>query len=323
MTKKKMATDLQEINPEFLFLKYKGMPSPWEIIDQAKRFGFKCKRYAKWKDVHVSSNSPQLLKQVGDSLIDSDELDLSEYGELMKVWERVQRWTKDKEGFSIEPDILPEYEKFARLIDVGSKKPDVIDLMIDECGYEIELISIDDRWRIFLSICIHNLFHTGKRYQCLVEKQEHIDISKIKWQELVKLVRALVVDLYQQIGFDVSSNDDNEVITLFIKEIGCCHEPMSNERSGVARVKYLPKVWLEKYEGGLSELVKFQYSDGNVIVKLNKKNKIFYSNDSLSKLLVEEDFWNLIGNTLHSHLNQIDDIQYFFDTFAKQIRLRS
>lgn len=317
-----MKSDIQEITPEFLFLKYKGVPSPWEFIAQSKRFGFKCKKYANWSDVHVSENSRDLLKSVGSTLIDSEELEISEYGELSRIWERVQRWPKDKESFSIEPDILPEYEKISRLIDVGSKKPDVIDLMIDEFGFESTSLNLDDRWLVFLAICIENFFQSSKRYQLLCASENDNNNSKISVEKLIESVTSAIVQLYLQIGFDISSNESNDSITLFVKDFGLIDAPQVTERNSTGRIKTLPKVWVENYQGSPSELVKFKYSDGSVIVKLNKTNRIFGSKSTLANFLSEEEFWNLIGNSLHSHINQIDDIQDFFDTFAKQIRLR-
>jgi hypothetical protein len=319
---KKMATNLQLITPELLFLKYKGLPSPWEFISQAKRFGYKCKKYANWSDVHVSENSRQLLKDVGDSLIDSNEFELSNFSELSRIWERVQRWTKDKEDYSIEPDLFPEFEKIVRLIDVGSKKPDVVDLKIDEVGYDSESLSLDDRWNIFLAICICSFFQSSKRYQFLFEGKDELAVSKLKPVELTGFVRDLVVGLYLQIGFDISANDDRQVLSLFIKEIGCADEPINTERSSTGKVRNLPKVYVEKFEGSQSELVKFQYADGDVIVKLNQNNKVYHLNSSFANLLKEEEYWILIGSALLSHVNQIDEIQEFFDTFAKQLRLR-
>jgi hypothetical protein len=318
----KMATENQEFTSELLFLKYKGVPAPWEIIEQAKRYGFKCKKYANWKQVHVSENSTALLRHIGDLLIDSEELDVSDFSELMQIWERVQRWAKDKEGFSIEPDVLLEYENIYRLVTVGSDKPDVVDMVIDDFGYESDSLSLDDRWTLFLSICIYNFFHSGGRYQNLVKREDGIEPLKLKFKEFINSVSSIVVNLYSQIGFDIKQDVDGDVISLFIKEIGCVNEPIVTKRSAIGRDRSLPKVWVEKYEGGLLQLVKFLYTDGNVIVKLNKANKIFNSNDALGKLLVEEEFWSLIGNSLHSHVGQIEEIQDFFDTFARQIRLR-
>jgi hypothetical protein len=317
-----MKSEIQETIPEFLFLKYKGVPAPWEIIAQSKRLGFKCKKYANWSDVHVSESSRQMLKSTGDALIDSGEFDLSEYGEISKIWERVQRWTKDKDSFSIEPDILQEYEKISRITDIGSKKPEVVDLMINEFGYDSDQINLDDRWLLFLAISVHNFIFQTKRYQFLVQVKEGVVISTLKVPEFIGAVSEVIVQLYLHLGFDLSANEDVEVISLFIRELGCCDVPAIIERSANAKIKQLPKVWTENYDGGPSELVKFQYLEGNIIVKLNKTNKIFKNNSSIGNLLINQEFWTLIGNSLHSHVNQIDEIQDFFDTFAKQLRLR-
>jgi hypothetical protein len=319
----KMKTEPEEIISELLFVKYKGVPAPWEIIAQSKRFGFKCKKYANWSDVHISDHSRQILKEVGDSLIDSEEFDLTQYGEISGIWERVQRWPKDKDNFSIEPDILPEYEKFFRITDIGSTKPEVVDLMIDEFGYEADECSLDDRWLLFLAICVHNLIYPVKRYQFLIGAEEGLQISKINKSDFISSVRETIVQLYLQLGFDVSANDDKEVISLFVRELGCSDVPSIIDRSDNVKIKHLPKVWVKNYDGTPSELVKFQYLEGNIIIKLNKSHKVFKSNSSVGNLLVEQEFWNLIGNSLHSHVNQIDEIQDFFDSFAKQLRLRS
>jgi hypothetical protein len=198
----------------------------------------------------------------------------------------------------------------------------LVDVIIDEFGYDVTLLSLDERWIAFITICIHKLFQSNKRYQYITEEELGIGLSTLKLEEFINSVCTKIVALYLQIGFDVSSNDEKEVISLFLKEIGCPEEPLSTERSSAGKLKDLPKVWVEKYEGGRSELVKFQYTDGNVIVKLNKTNNIFKSNSSVAKLLGEDDFWSLIGYALHSHINQIDEIQDFFDAFARQLRLR-
>jgi len=318
---KMMKIENQEITSEWLFFKYKGVPSPWELITQYKRFGFKCIKYANWSDVHVSESSRDLLKLVGSSLIDSKDFDISQYGELSRIWERVQRWPKDKENFSIEPDILLEYEKISRLIDVGSKNPDVIDLIINEFGFDSNSLSIDDRWLVFLAISVHNFLHASKRYQLVLDAEDARDKSKLSVLEFIDNVTSTVVRLYLHIGFEMSANENKDVITLFVKELGFIDAPTVTVRNSSGKIKTLPKVWVEKYEGSPSELVKFNYADGSVIVKLNKSNKIFNSKSQLGNLLLEEKFWSLIGHSLHTHVNQIDDIQDFFDTFAKHIRL--
>lgn len=323
MNKKIMTLELQETTPELLFLKYKGVPAPWEIIAQSKRFGFKCKKYSNWTDVHVSERSRQILKDIGDTLIDSEEFDLSEYGEISKVWERVQRWPKDKDNFSIEPDIFPEYEKLLRITEVGSKRPEVVDLIIDEFGIQSSKLNLDVRWSFFLAINIYNFIYPIKRLQFLIQSDGDERIDKSNIAQFTSRISQIIVRIYANLGFNISSDHDNEVISLFIKELGCFDTPSIIDRNTNLKNISSPKVWVENYEGSQSELVRFQYLEGNVVVKVNRLNKVFMSDSSLAKFLVDQEFWNLIGNSLHSHINQIEDIQDFFDTFAKQLRLRS
>lgn len=316
-----METQSNQVSSELLFLKYKGIPSPWELSLQAKRYGFKCKKYANWPDVHVAENSRQILKQMGDSLIDSAEVLIGDYGELSRIWERVQRWTKDKETFSLEPDINQEFEKMSRIIDVGSQKPQVVDLIIVENGYDYLSISVDDRWLLFLAICINDFIRSTKRYAIIVTAVDDKGAGSTLWKDFVRNVSDLVTQLYSQVGFDVSSNEARSIILLFTREIGCSDVPAKTDRGSEETIKILPKVWVQRFEGGPSDLVRFQYLDDSISVKINSHNKIFSSNAPLGRLLSDDQFWTIIGISLLSHINHIDEIQDFFDTFAKQLRL--
>lgn len=310
----------QDTVPELFFLKYKGVPSPWEIILQAKRLGFKCKKYANWSEVHATSDSRQILKAVGDSLIDSEEFDIAYYPELSQIWERVQRWAKDKDGFSLEPDLLPEYEKLARLADVGSKTPNVVDLIIDEFGLSSDSISIDDRWMIFLSICIYNFFHSKKRYEYALNLVAGVEINKDRPEAFIESVGNFITALYLSAGFDTSTFSNKEVIPYFIRELGLPSEPLSVKREVGKKATSLPKVWVQRYEGTQLELVKFDYSNGDIFIRLNKANRVFSQGSELGQLLSSDVYWTLIGKTIETNISQIDEIQDFYNTFARHLR---
>jgi len=307
--------------PELYFLKYKGVLSPWEIISQAKRLGFKCKKYANWSEVHASSDSRQILKTVGDSLIDSEEFDITHYPELSQIWEKVQRWAKDKDGFSLEPDLLPEYEKLARLADVGSNTPNVVDLMIDEFGFSCDSIDIDDRWMIFLSICIYNFFHSKKRYEYALNLVSGVEINKDQPEAFIESVGNFLTALYLTAGFDTSTFSSKEVIPYFISELGLPSEPLNIKREAGKKVTSLPKVWVERYEGTQLELVKFEYSNGDIFVRVNKANRVFSQGSELGLLLSSDAYWMLIGKTIETNISQIDEIQDFYNTFARHLRV--
>ena len=321
MTEKALS-EAQETVSELFFLKYKGIPSPLEAVAQSKRYGFKCKKYANWSEVHVSDKSRQLLKQVGDSLIDNEEFDLTAYSEFSQIWERVQRWAIDKENFAIEPEKLEEFQKISRLIDVGSKNPNVVDLIIGEFGLNIELIDESDRWVIFLAICIFNFFHSKNRYKDILDAVSFTETVKRNHIEFLNALGDLITSLYNSIGFDTSPHLSRDVMLLFVEELGFSPEPLETLRTPDTSLRSLPKVWFQKYEGPQSELVKFNYASGDISVNLNQVNKIFSSDSELAQLLSNEEYWMLIGKSIESHLGQIDDIQDFFDTFAKHLRLR-
>jgi hypothetical protein len=314
-------TSSTEIVPELFYLKYKGILAPWEILAQAKRIGFKCKKYANWKEVHATIESRDVLRKAGDSLIDTQEFDLPLFPEISLVWERVQRWTKDKDNLSLEPDPIPEYEKLSRLVEAGSKTPNVVDIVIEEFGFDPISIALDDRWLTFLSICIFNFFFSNKRYIDLVDAILDLEKSRKDSKKLINSVGALLIEVYLQTGFDVSDKKPAQLIPFFIEELGLDPIPKEIIRIGNYKLKSLPKVWIEKYDGPQSELVKFNYSEGDLYLKVNKSNKIFQSELVLAELLKNDQYWNLIGESVLSHVGQIDEIQDFFNTFAKKLRL--
>jgi hypothetical protein len=133
-----MMTSDDQVTYELLCLKYRGILAPWEITQQRKRFGFKCKKYANWKDVHVDLDSKNVLREVGDTLIDEDDFDLAHFGHLCRVWERVQRWTKDKETLSLEPDFCPRYEHLRRIVIQGAREPNIVDAVLTEQGFSMD-----------------------------------------------------------------------------------------------------------------------------------------------------------------------------------------
>ena len=315
-----MTLDPKPIQPVLLFLKYKGIPAPWEITDQHKRFGFKCKKYAKWQEVHVSEHSREALKSVGDSLIDNSEFDLANFGEISQIWERVQRWTKDKDNLAFEPEILPSFDKLSRIIEVGACKAEVVDLVIQESYLGCDKIEPHDRWLLFLSINVFELLKSSKRYKNFVNRSEgelgsNIDDPK----KFVAQVAYTIVELYESVGFDVIS-DPSSVITLFVKELGLTEKPSYTEANASKKVMALPKVWIQNYDGPAIELVKLKHSEGDVFVKLNRSHPVFESDSTLSQLLSNEQYWQIVGTSILSHTGQLDDLQDFFDTFSRHLR---
>jgi hypothetical protein len=77
---------------------------------------------------------------------------------------------------------------------------------------------------------------------------------------------------------------------------------------------------VEGFDGTPVELVRFKYSDGDVFVKVNRLNRILKSNSEMGKLLSNDEYWSIVGKSIESHVTQIDEIQDFYNTFARNLR---
>ena len=193
-------------------------------------------------------------------------------------------------------------------------------MIIEEFGFNLEAIELENRWLVFLSLTIYNFVHTSKKYNKILALVPLLDENKTDPVIFVDRISRLLIELYLLLGFDISKEKSEDIICLFIREIGFSTDPVSVKRNSSAKIKTLPKVWIDKYDGPQTEIVKFEYSEGNIFVKINRANKIFLRESEVGKLLLNEAYWTLIGKSLESHIGQIDEIQDFYNTFARHLR---
>ena len=102
---------------EFLFLRYEKIKSPFEILKNAVAIGWKLRKYQRWSDVHINGSSKEILKEVGDSLIDSNQLPNNHYGHISAIFTKVSSWAinKDDPDFNLLPAELRDYEILSRI----------------------------------------------------------------------------------------------------------------------------------------------------------------------------------------------------------------
>jgi hypothetical protein len=309
-----------DTKPEWYFLKYKGIPSIPEILHQSKRIGFKCKKYANWTDVHATANSKAILKTIGDALIDTSTFPAQHYIEFSMVWEKVQRWTKDRDRLSLEPDLLPEFEKLSRIITSGAKNPNIVDIVINEFGFDVAKFEIKERWLVFQSICIFNFFSSSKRYDDLIT--EKISLADcIKNSKIFLLETKMRVEkLFNELDLNAIKKSSLDPINIFSEGLGLISSPINTSRDDQGLKTRLDTVWVEKYQGERSRLVEFSFVAGEMIVKVNQAHKVFGDDTEISRLLSNELYWQAVGSSLLSNIGQLDNIQDFFDTFGKKLR---
>lgn len=117
---------MRETIPQFLCFRYKGLKRPAEVLADATKLGWSFRKWQNWKQVHVSPEDKQLLKSLGDQLVDHQRFDLMHFGRVSQILLNVQRWRKDRENLAVEPDPLPAWIECERLLVVADENPNVI-----------------------------------------------------------------------------------------------------------------------------------------------------------------------------------------------------
>lgn len=305
--------------PEMLCLKYRGILTPWEITQQGKRIGFKCKKYANWKDVHVGPDSKTVLREVGDALIDDGDFDLAHFGHLCRIWERVQRWTKDKETFSLEPDLCPRYENLRRLVIQGAREPGIVDVVLTERGFSLQDIAEDDRWLLFLSVCAHQYFQRNKRFTPAIREGVEAGSELRQHLTFIDTVDAAATLLYDEFGFTLQAGERGSAVMLLVEELGLpiAPEKTARENSTVPRAR--PRTWVEDTEQPGARIARLKYSEGAMIVQINRLHPAFRSGPMTASLNCSE-LWSSLGMALLDHLGDLDNLQDFFDTWGIYLR---
>ena len=309
--------DNLQIDPSFLFLKYKGLMLPEEFEKKYEFYGYKCKKYASWSDVHVTKDSKKILSLVGDSLLDNKTFPFDHFSEISLVWEKIQRWKKDRDSFSIEPDLTDGFEKFQRFMNLGSSKPEVVDAFIIDNAFDCNEISLPQRWVLFCSICLRDFLQTDKRIskKITVEKNEDEDCDKF-----ISNTSNYLKNIYDFLGKRLGKLSDNKIISNFILSLGISFDPEVVDRSSAIKA-LSSNIIVEFFDGPKTEFIKIQELQGNIIIKLNKLHRSNEKGNNFKDVFDNNDFWMAVGEALKSHMGSIDEINAFFDTLGKKIHL--
>lgn len=111
---------------EFLSYKYEGVRTIGEISDDPVSFGWKCRKYIRWKQVHNDETDRDVLRFFADGLIEKNELNPRLYGAISRIFYNVQRWRLDKEELSIEPPYRKEWIELHGIARVARQSPSLI-----------------------------------------------------------------------------------------------------------------------------------------------------------------------------------------------------
>ena len=297
-------------------MRYKGIPSPWEMMEKNKFYGPKCLRYSKWLDVHVSENSRTILLEAGKQLIDQAGITTKYYSELSEIWKGIATWARSPDHSDTEPAELDEYAIFRRTLEVATTNPGIVNSMISDIRLDVSGCGAKQKWTLFLAINYFKYLTAKKRFINILPKDPPITSADQFVSNVIaalKLLCSAATDSYY-------TKADENFLELFTKDFGFEIEvPKINDVD--VYDEEAVRVHIEKYTGSEIELVKFSFSYGKVIIKLNMKNKIFSSNDEFLMSFKSDKYWMLVGETIYSQLGKIDDIQNFYDLLSKKIYL--
>jgi len=223
----------------FLSLKYQGVKTPWEMLKDNNQFGWQCRKYLKWKDVFVKPDDREKLKLLADSLIDTGEINVECIPAANRVFERMQRWRKDKVGFSEEPDERQHYSFLRREVGLAKCNHSQILGLLSRLGLNEDfLVRKKDLEEIsfFLAAEILNYLHefNGSEFAT-------IEIRKISCQELVDLAMSAVNKLYKIYGLkSISSENPSLCLKQFLSDIGISTEGLPDKLNSESLIDAIP-----------------------------------------------------------------------------------
>lgn len=306
----------------FFFIKYKKIQAPFEIKKKAVDFGWKCRKYTRWNEVHTSSQSRQILKSAGDSLVDLNELPVDSYEELSGIFCKVYSWAvnKDDPEYDLMPEVLLEYEKFERAIVNGSHRPGIIDTYLLNKEIPIDKVKEKDRWLFYVSLQINNYFSSTNRFTKNFPKELFLNNQK-DLKGNVELSANLIREILGEFCFSskILSLNDEKLIYQFLDNLDLDSTPKNTDRSDVRIKNSISRVLVEKISIDKSIFVKFELIEDQLVIKLNTKHAVINSKNKLFDIYKKDEYWILIGEALFSNLGKIKEIEKFYTSLGIKI----
>jgi hypothetical protein len=143
---------------EFLAFRYQGVRRIDEILAKPTDFGWKCRKYIKWREVHNSKDDPKALYDFADALMEEGVLRKDLYGAISAIWLNVQKWRLDKEKLSVDPPARKEWDKRDVLFKAARSNPSIIAARLSALGVEADPLTSLSRQARFYAREIDSFF---------------------------------------------------------------------------------------------------------------------------------------------------------------------
>lgn len=295
------------MNDLFLSLKYKGVKTPWEILESTTQFGWSCR---KWIRHQSSQADKKALKEFADSLIDAGTLRLSLLPRINCIAEKVQRWRKDSVNFSLEPDERDEFKELRRYLALAEENPAAM-LGVMRTDFKIldaQNIPLEALPLVFKLLAVGRFVGKTKRIETAVARS--VD-------DAVRCAEAGMADLLADFGNPQRNADlDGRKLTdWLLTECGLSVElvaPSAHPQCGFEDKRL---VFVESATASKRELCGFEYRQGKVYVRANTEHQFIKAlsdhKDLVSALMLA------LGETYLSQLGNRE----FIEEFAAELGL--
>jgi hypothetical protein len=246
------------VKDAFLSLKYKGVRTPWEVSANPVQYGWSCRKWIR----HQSDPADKAaLKAFADSLINDQEFRPEHFGRVSRIAEHVQRWRKDADAYSLEPDEREEYRDLRRLFIVVTENPSAIrGLLRDELGVTVpDDISIDGLPELIKASAVLRFIES-------LTKTTH---SIAAPSAILKKAKAIAKETFSLIGESLPNGIKISPVDQFLIALEIDHEIELKETNANLPATNEKWILIENVRRPRNEFVTCDYRQGRVYVAAN------------------------------------------------------
>ena len=125
----------------FIPYKYEAVPHIVAINADPKLandIGWKLRKSIRWKDVHVGDAPPELLKQLGDSLVDSSRCKAGAFSRVHALLLKRSQYNSRNKDFERPPKIRVDWKSAEKKIELASAHPEYLaNELLHSCHREL------------------------------------------------------------------------------------------------------------------------------------------------------------------------------------------
>jgi len=292
------------MNDLFLSLKYKGVKTPWEILENSTQYGWSCR---KWIRHQSSPTDKKALKEFADFLIDAGSLQLSLLPKINCIAEKVQRWRKDSINLSLEPDERDEFKELRRYLALARENPAA---MLGVLRADFKILNVQDIRLETLPLVFKQLAVSRfvRKIKCI-----ETDIARTV-DDAVRSARTDINELLSAFG-NPQQNGVVDLTDWVLNECGLSAELVAPNAIPQFEQEDKRLVFVEAAAGNKRELCGFEYRQGKVYVRANTEHQFVKAlsdrNDLISALMLA------LGET---YLSQFGNRE-FIEEFAAELGL--